>query len=71
MKYSIEQLADLRCRMYEQDQQRELADRRAREAAQLQQNKGDVTGEKPKTTAPANTNANKPGKTQTFELRRR
>ncbi|MDE1150960.1 MAG: hypothetical protein PW788_00345 [Micavibrio sp.] len=69
MKYSIEQLADLRCRLYEQEHQREVAARRAREAAELQQNKGDVTGDKPKAGTPVAANTNT-GKTATFQIRK-
>jgi len=54
MNRSIEQMVDLRCRMYEYQQQKEAAERRARAAA-LAQNKADITAPQPKTAEPAPT----------------
>ncbi len=62
MKRTIEQLADLRCRIHEQQHQRELSDQAAREKA-LQQNKADITATTP-LAAP------QPAKTFSFTIKR-
>lgn len=56
MSKSIEEIVDIRCKLYEAQHMQEVRERQARERVE---NKTDVT-QKPAQTPPANTNTSKP-----------